>query len=241
MKKTIIALMALAGAATAADLSLTTGILYTPAGGEATLISGYTNPSNNNIGYSSNYWPGSRNLSSLDFTITLSGLYGASEINDTDTITLSSLKIKVTGSGWCQDEGRQITLTTGDYSYTAELEDIFTGPGGNSGNVEGYLTLSPKGWTLSKDSILNVSITPAEGKTTDNFSVASADIYGQNNASVAWSGVTNVDMTDNWGNEAPLIQLNVTTTSSTPAVPEPTTATLSLLALAGLAARRRRK
>ena len=234
MKKTLIALMALAGVAAATDLSLTTGIRYTPAHGEATIVDGYTDPNNADIGYSASYWPGSRNLTSLDFTITLADLYGASTINETDILSMSTLKIKVTGTGWCQDEGRKITLTTGTYSYEAELEDIFSGPGGNNGNVEGYLTLAPKGWILNKSSILNISITPAAGTTSSNLSVASADIYGKNNATVAWSGVTNVDMTDSWGYEAPLVQLNVT-------VPEPTTATLSLLALTGLAARRRRK
>ncbi|MGN0868087.1 MAG: PEP-CTERM sorting domain-containing protein [Akkermansia sp.] len=237
MKKTLIALMALASVAAATDLSLTTGIRYTPANGEATIVDGYTNPNIADIGYSSSYWPGSRNLASLDFTITLADLYGASTINETDILSMSTLKIKVTGTGWCQDEGRKITLTTGTYSYEAELADIFSGPGGSAGNVEGYLTLAPTGWLLNKSSILNISITPSANVASANLSVASADIYGKNNATVAWSGVTNVDMTDNWGNEAPLVQLNVTTAP----VPEPATATLSLLALAGLAVRRRRK
>lgn len=235
MKKTIVTLIALSGISAAADLTLTTGIQYTDSSGNTTLVSGYTNPHNEDIGYSTNYWPGSRNLSSLDFTITLSGLYGADAIQKTDEITLNSLKIKVTGTGWCQDEGRTITITSGENTYSCELADIFSGPGGNDGNTEGYLTFSPKDWALTLDSTISVSIKPADGATSANLSVATADIYGKNNATVAWSGVTNVDMTDNWGNEAPLVQLNVST------VPEPATATLSLLALAGLAVRRRRK
>lgn len=130
MKKTIVTLIALSGISAAADLTLTTGIQYTDSSGNTTLVSGYTNPNNANIGYQTSYWPGSRNLSSLDFTITLSGLYGADAIQKTDEITLNSLKIKVTGTGWCQDEGRTITITSGENTYSCELEDIFSGSGG---------------------------------------------------------------------------------------------------------------
>ena len=245
MKNTLIALMALAGIACGADLTLTTGIVFTK-NGETTIVDGYTNPNIADIGYSSAYWGngqgggGSVNSASLDFTITVKDLYGASAIGGDDTISLASVDIAVTGSGWCQDEGRTITLSTGSYSYTAELEDVFSGPKNDVGNSEGHLTLTLTDWIITKDAVLSVSIKPAAGKATDNLSVATLDVYGIDgyNVTATISGVSQVDMTPDWGKEAPLVKLSV---STTPAVPEPATATLSLLALAGLCVRRRRK
>ena len=244
MKKTLIALMAMAGIAVGADLTLTTGIAYTK-NGETTIVDGYTNPNNADIGYASTYWAsdngggsGSVNRASLDFTITVKDLYGASAIGGDDTISLTSVDIAVTGSGWCQDEGRTITLSTGSYSYTAELQNVFSGPKNGNGNSEGHLTLTLTDWIITKDAVLSVSIKPAAGKATDNLSVAVVDVWGKNGATATISGVSQVDMTPAWGKEAPLVKLSV---STTPAVPEPATATLSLLALAGLCARRRRK
>ena len=243
MKKTLIALMAMAGIAVGADLTLTTGIAFTK-NGETTIVDGYTNPNIADIGYNSMYWGhgniagGSANLASLDFTITVKDLYGASAIGGDDTISLTSVDIAVTGAGWCQDEGRTITLSTGSYSYTAELEDVFSGPKGGVGNSEGHLTLTLTDWNITKDAVLSVSIKPAAGKATDNLSVAVVDVWGGNGATATISGVSQVDMTSSWGKEAPLVKLSV---STTPAVPEPATATLSLLALAGLCVRRRRK
>lgn len=232
MKKALITLMALAGVAAADDLTLTTGINYTK-DGVTTLVDGYTAPNNSDIGYSSALWPGSRNLAELSFDITLSDLYGATEINSSDICSLTSVQIKVNTNGWCMDEGRTITLSTGDLSYSTLIN--VTGVYSTGSDV---ITLSPIGWNnLSKNTVLTVTILPAEGLSTTNLSVASADIYGKNGASVTWSGVTTIDMSDNWGYEAPLVKVNLVTAS----VPEPTTATLSLLALAGLAAHRRRK
>lgn len=231
MKKTIIALLALAGVAAAADLSLTTGISYTK-NKVTTLVDGFTNPENEDIGYSTALWPGSRNMSELTFDITLSDLYGADAINVSDIVSLTSVQIKVNASGWCMDEGRTITLSTGNLTYSTLINKAGVYSTGSD-----TITLKPTGWdNLSKDTVLTVSILPAEGLTTTNLSVASADIYGKNGATVAWSGVSNIDMSDNWGNEAPLVKVNIATAP----IPEPTTATLSLLALAGLAARRRR-
>ena len=240
MKKTLIALMAMAGIAAGADLTLTTGIAFTK-NGETTIVDGYTNPNIADIGYNASYWApggGSANLASLDFTITVKDLYGASAIGGGDTISLASVDIAVTGAGWCQDEGRTITLSTGSYSYTAELEDVFSGPKTGNGNSEGHLTLTLTDWIITKDAVLSVSIKPAASEATATLSVAVVDVYGNNGATATISGVSQVDMTPSWGKEAPLVKLSV---STTPAVPEPATATLSLLALAGLCVRRRRK
>lgn len=61
--------------------------------------------------------------------------------------------------------------------------------------------------------------------------------YTQSNIPTGWGTYTNGTANGWQGHLLPV----VTITTSTPNVPEPTTATLSLLALAGLAARRRRK
>ena len=125
LRKALLACMAaLAGISTAigAEYTLTTGISYTPSGGSATIVDGYTNPNVEDIEYESRNWPSSINAASLDFTITLGGLYGADAIEENGLFSLDSLVIKVSGAKWCQDEGRTITLTSGDYTYTAELE-----------------------------------------------------------------------------------------------------------------------
>ena len=214
LRKALLACMAaLAGISTAigAEYTLTTGISYTPSGGSATIVDGYTNPNVEDIEYESRNWPSSINAASLDFTITLGGLYGADAIEENGLFSLDSLVIKVSGAKWCQDEGRTITLTSGDYTYTAELEGIFSGPGGTDGNAEGFLELNPEDFFLSKDSEVAVSIRPASERPTDNLSVATANIQGKNEATVSWSGVSGIDIKSDWNNEAPLVQVSLTT------------------------------
>ena len=99
--------------------------------------------------------------------------------------------------------------------------------------------------------------TPESGATTTNvaLSIAYTDgsvaTFGDTKANIVFSGVSGFASTGVTINDSYVVSYTVDTTytslenaklkSAALAVPEPTTATLSLLALAGLAARRRRK
>lgn len=225
--------MALAGVAAAADLTLTTGITYN--GG---LYNGYTNPNVEGLDYTHSNWPGSIVGAPLTFSIELNSLFGSGEIGNTDVITLNTLTVKVHPSGWAMDGNRVVSLSVvgnDTYSYSQKIAN----------NTE-YVVRNGGELTLSN---LNL-----EGLTKNDTLTFMIDGGSDHTVALAgstagtWSGVDTFDTT-NWGNlngqgytnagtnAAPLVSLNVTTAP----IPEPTTATLSLLALAGLAARRRRK
>lgn len=225
--------MALAGVAAAADLTLTTGITYN--GG---LYNGYTNPNVEGLDYTHSNWPGSIVGAPLTFSIELNSLFGSGEIGNTDVITLNTLTVKVHPSGWAMDGNRVVSLSVvgnETYSYSQKIAN----------NTE-YVVRNGGELTLSN---LNL-----EGLTKNDTLTFMIDGGSDHTVALAgstagtWSGVDTFDTT-NWGNlngqgytnagtnAAPLVSLNVTTAP----IPEPTTATLSLLALAGLAARRRRK
>ena len=224
--------MALAGVAAAADLTLTTGITY-----DDVLYNGYNNPNVDGLVYTHSDWPGTIVGAPLTFSIELNSLFGSDEINDTDVIDLLNMTIKVHSSGWAMDGNRVVSLAVvgnNTYSYSQAIV----------GNAEfvvrngGELTLSNINFEgLTKNDTLTFTISGGSDHTVALASISAG----------SWSGVTTFDTTD-WAsknnnyddvgtNAAPLVSLSVTTAS----VPEPTTATLSLLALAGLAARRRRK
>ena len=230
MKKTLIALLALAGVAAAADLTLTTGITYN---GE--LYNGYT--SVEGLVYTHSDWPGTIKGAPLTFSIELNSLFRSAEIGSTDILTLNNLTVKVHPDGWAMNGNRVVSLSVvgnDTYSYRQAIVDNEEYVVRNSGE----LTLSNLNLTgLTKNDTLTFTISGG-----DDHSVALASI-----SAGSWSGVSTFD-TSNWKdknnnysdvgtNAAPLVSLNVTTAP----IPEPTTATLSLLALCGLAARRRRK
>lgn len=227
MKKTIITLLALAGVAAAESLTLTTGIKY-----DGVLYDGYTNPGITGLDYVYGNWPGSVD-NSLAFSIEIDQLFNADKIGTTDIITLNSLTVRVHDGGWAIGGNRSVTLAVKGQEATYSYTEAMTASGG-------FLTLSGINWEgLTKDTMLTFTISSSSG---EDCTVALA---GSQNG--VWSGVTAFDTTQ-WGhkgtgytdvetNAAPLVSLGITTAP----IPEPTTATLSLLALAGLAARRRRK
>ena len=233
MKKTLIALMALAGMAAAADLTLTTGITYN---GE--LYNGYTNPNVEGLDYTHSDWPGSITGAPLTFSIDLNSLFGSSEIGNEDTITLNTLTVKVHPGGWAMDSTRFVSLSVvGNDAYTYSQAIV--------NNAE-YVVRNGGELTLSNLNLEGLTKNDTLTFTIDGGSDHTVALAGS--TAGTWSGVGTFD-TSNWDNRggggytnagtnaAPLVSLNVTTAP----IPEPTTATLSLLALAGLAARRRRR
>ena len=241
MKKTIITLMALAGVATASELTLTTGIKY-----DGVLYDGYTDitggvqsygysspgtytvaAGDTNISCSFDPWPGEAD--NINFTVTLKELYGADAISTTDSITLNSFAYRISHSAWSQDDDngnkiRTITLSV-DNAQVATFTLTANDP--HVDKTNGIMVISGLNTTLTKDSVLTLSIS---GEAC-SLGLASTSTTG-----ATWSGVTPVT-TKEVTNGTPLVSLGITTAP----IPEPTTATLSLLALTGLAARRRRK
>ena len=239
-------LLALSGVAAAENLTLTTGIKH-----NNTIYNGYTSEIGSdsnygNLGGTSNYtvsnisctydpWAGT--ASSITFNVSIKDLFNATSIADTDTITLNSFTIKAQANGWAMDSNRVITLYDGaDANGTVITTKTLNPPQGTSyvDSTTGELTLSNLNYSgLTKNSKLTLTLT--NSANNDGCSVA---IATTSTAGAEWSGVSSVTLTEGsiQTTGTPLVSLNITTAS----VPEPTTATLSLLALAGLAARRRR-
>ena len=237
MKKTIIALLALTGVAFADDsFTLKTGLEYTAADGTKVLYDGTTNPNIANTHYDKADWPGgSVTAENLILTITLNEMFGVPQgIASDAAITLSSVALRGE-KNWCMDEGRRYVISSGQNSISGLLagakDDLSQGSD---------ITFDLTSFTnLTMESVLTITLLPQEGAGSATFSVGCADVktLAGNNGSFAWSGVTSNRNISPWGNECPL----VTVKGSIINIPEPATATLSLLALAGLAARRRRK
>ncbi len=237
MKKTIITILALAGVAAAESLTLKTGLEYTATDGTKTLYDGTITPDLTDvIGYNKKDWPdGSVAASDLVLTVTLNEMYGVPQgIASNTAITLN--KVVLRGEkNYCMDDSRRYTVSSGENTVSGLLANA------KESLTEGSdIVFDLTGFTnLTMESVLTITLLPKEGTNSTNFSVGCADAWikqGQT-GSVAWTGVTsNRDITTSWGNECPLVTVYGSYT-----VPEPTTATLSLLALAGLAARRRRK
>ncbi len=198
MKKTIIALMALAGVAAA-----------TPAEDVTNAILG------------SGYQAG--DAFTLTFTIDSTSFNG---YITAPVITLAS--------GW------NINSQAGTYLGFSDTTDSVDGSlttseatysSSNKNEVQGTISVGDKGWFYKVDGLNTLTFTITESTlsmTKGTTDVATLDIDG---------GLTASNITIG-SNITGISGLSFTTT---PAVPEPTTATLSLLALAGLAARRRRK
>ena len=223
MKKTIIALIALAGAAAGADFSQLT--MYPITLGDVT----------------------------------------------TTSISTGSAKIWVDGqgSGKNLNYGWMMEFSISAHALTADAGHIIFRAQGRDGGLE--ITLKGDNTILLTDGSGKTSITDSLTLTTDTVYRAAFDpnaesVYLTNTSTGDWvkgywsknvAGWANIGtyastfytgdaVTINVGNAYDMEGISGSTfeeyaTDYSPAVPEPTTATLSLLALAGLAARRSRK
>lgn len=241
MKRTITTILALCGLAIAEDVTLTTGIKITNSE-NTSLISALNTDASNwvgssalsplGVGSSFSNWSGSKSISELTFSVTIADLYGANLLDTAEGFTLNTFSYLGNGNGYCEDEGRTITVAVqgSDQSVTAELQQIRTGA---------WLTVDTSSLSVSKDSVLTITL--SDSRTSPSLSLATADIYASGATSVEWSGVTtqreNADLgiNTNWSYQAPLVKLGVSL------VPEPTGTMLGILTLVGLVARRRRK
>jgi len=269
MKKTIIALFALAGVA-AAD-SLFPDLLQTE--GETTTTTmnwlGNTNPAK-------------------DFLDNAPGLTGknVSLLTEEKVAKVFASASDLTAAGWHATTAQMGHNNTYSVSTTDSTKDVyvsannafkFTGRNAYEGEfvacsvaASGLLQDSPESVVTSIT--LEFDVTPAsggvtfslwawngttatsllKGATVNNATLGKSDVYHKFTATAEDNTikVSNLSLGTNdtiiavWGNSSgggSNIIAGLTSSYSISTVPEPTTATLSLLALAGLAARRRRK
>lgn len=218
MKKTLIAIMALAGLAAAETYTASTP----DKNGQGTYY-GFTLAPNNDT-YLTNDIPDNISVMTLESITLLS----RSNVGDK-----------------CPDVKVAVYAYTAD-STTGTYLGVSTNSTGTAADNTTY-TLNFSGITINPND--RYQFLYVQANTTEDLTT----FVGYQAAAMSWgTSVTNsfsTNIPDGWGTyknnkfnswEGQFIPVT-TVTLSTPAVPEPTTATLSLLALAGLAARRRRK
>ena len=210
MKKTIIALMALAGIA-AAETVTTTGLT-------ATFVNDPVN-----IG---NCWAGDYTFTFTltdDYTMadfgTVLAFYRGSAVND--TYGYNAIVLGGSDDALTLTVGRGRAYNTVDNATGISAETTFTFAGGADDKVT-FTTAIEKGVTYT------LTVTGGDQAMTPTLTWV-----GGEEALNSYKG--------NMNGNANLTSVVNPGTKVTEIVPEPTTATLSLLALAGLAARRRRK
>ncbi len=249
MKKTIIALLALGSVASAATITPITEGEWTTHG-TAVVADGTISTTNTN-------WQ----VDAATYTLSESLIYA-----DTDTLSFS-FDAKNNGSGnsclTLAFIGSTNAIVLGHGSYNSPADAIQVAVTDSVGITGGYVfanTNPSDDLTLTAAKTLS-SAMPAGGATTTISGTISwdGDTWALELGSSATDstltydlGITTLDVSkimvtiegggspthNNTDWQTPVMSnLSI----STPAVPEPTTATLSLLALAGLAARRRRK
>ncbi len=236
MKKTIIALMALAGMAVAGTdtntLTLSSKVSGTQASGfsesfdldafskvigetaatvDALTTGGkkYLDGDNNSFEYDD----------TIAYTLKLENMLqsGNTTLDVTKGLALTSIEIIGRDNGGDKQANATLSLTIGTKTYTSNKPTYSTSTGYQP--ITFTFTDGPVLTSLSSD--LNITVS---GFTSGYLGLG------------AFKTQSDATLTGVSGNGyVPLVRVNLST------VPEPTTATLSLLALAGLAARRRRK
>ena len=251
MKKTLITLLALTGVAAAETaITLETQII-TKDGDVYGLYSQWESVKGNTSiveGKKTTWNKGNTsNNKVLTFYVQLSDLLGGDTLATTGEYAITSFSWLGQENGNCSGGGDTLTISVGDQSITGSVQAsnniyttaIFKDDGTNS-------------LTLSSTDILTITLTAGTGQNAHGESVELTfiDTIGTNKL-LGSSSNLNSDGTMNYWHvdkangdnawdttvktDAPVISMTMK------AIPEPTTATLSLLALAGLAARRRRK
>lgn len=246
MKKTIIALMALAGVAMADTLVLddaswvTTGTAYVTDG---TIATGFTNWQVDSVSYTLGEIINYTQEDTLTFSFD-----AKSNGSGNSMLTLALIGTKnaiVVGHGTYDKPADEIqaavtdNLTANGYGFAntnrGDDAQLTAGATLSGGMPAGGATTTISG-SIAWDGdtyALTLSSSAVEAVMTYDLGLTTLDL---SKIVVTLEGGNGENTTGDWA-MASMSNLTI----STPAVPEPTTATLSLLALAGLAARRRRK
>ena len=243
MKKTIIALMALSNIVMAESYTYKSELLGSLDNATA---HGFTLNINNatNIVPANTATPatleGSYTLSKISFTSRVGAANGVST-GEFGLLVLDSSKKIV---GWTSNTQ---TFTSG--TTAAEFVYNFTFSNTTIDAASTY-TLAAVGTDIIAAAVQGYTYTPSNGQLAVNSDAQTiggglkimgvrVDLHNSTNSTGAnWVTAGNLDSEKGtWG----VVMNNITLSTPEATVPEPTTATLSLLALAGLAARRRRK
>ena len=233
MKKTLIALMALAGVAMASPLTLDTKYM-------------------DKEGNTSSYWEDISSMSGIElgnfdqktitFYIEVSDLYGADSLADGYTYQLTSISWTGHTQGFFVGGSRTITVSNGETSVSAAY------PTSDTSNHKLTATFDT---TLNITSASKLTVTIESSNSAENVGMSivdrtSADTKAGSVTGATWGYVDGEPAYDYIHNQINS-QMPINTKGYNDiairltVIPEPATATLSLLALAGLAARRRRK
>ncbi len=255
MKKTIIALMALASVASAVELTriatmdelVAAGTLY-----DATKVD---NMSVTTYSFSDGAYIGAITLDAVNNALQDSSKYItiAAWVNMSDTNGVESIF-----SYGAQQNGFKLCTNGAGLQYTAKgVADKDTANVGLTANTWTLVGISFKGGTAAADGAKYIAGTannnfytrnlggfalPSEADQT--FAIGSGNSGNARetfNGQIAGLTIFTSDSVIAGVNDVTAIMGTTAPELLTPSVPEPTTATLSLLALAGLAARRRRK
>ena len=240
MKKTLIALMALAGVACAVDYTGASKITLDSGYGNAetsayeALIKGETLSNNNGA---LRYTSAEDSIKTITFYINVNDLVGGEALKDGWTYYLDSFSfVKEEDNGYYTGGNRTLTLSNGSESV------IFSEASSSSKyvttNFESQVNESKSLLSFEKGDMLTITLTAGVGERIDvrYYDINSPGVsFTMNNGQVNDGDDHTINPGNtNWKYNSPVIRLTAY------AVPEPATATLSLLALAGLAARRRR-
>lgn len=238
MKATILTTLSMVGfsLASAAD-SFTLDSMFTLADGSTLsaydAVVGKTVDTVNNYAYTASNGAGKAEASSKSLTLNLGEMYSSQTLSGTLNITSVTVVSR-------PDNTRQntatMTLTVGNQTFTSG-DAVYSTNAANTYGTVIYSFATPV--EISADTTsLSLTITATETETItnqDGTTTTKPKKFGYGEFKVAEGcSLTSGSSTA----YTPVVRLSGT---YTPAVPEPATATLSLLALAGLAARRRRK
>lgn len=252
MKKTIIALLALAGVVAAESITLNSSIysnawvyIWNP---ETNSWDYSTSINSQSLVTGSDYSPSAQNSDPAFIGYTFSYVNGAQILTSTDITMTASAPVWIGSKGVYL--GENVTATGGDNGIrsgakihfcdisTSQL--VYTAKVWKQGDasVTGSLTLDSDTFSHTFISVVNMQ-QAAGGWDFSNFTVTDANgnslTYTTDEDYIGKAGYF-------WVEESAFTQgAAYSATLVAKAIPEPTTATLSLLTLVGLAARRRRK
>ena len=236
MKKTLIALMALAGVAMAESLSLETKV-QTQNEAYAAFTNWSTIKSDGAIVEKVFEKTGNQ---AITFYVAPSDLFGGDSLVAGQMYQLDTFSWVGNDNGYFTGGNRTITFSVGDSA------PVVVSMSGTSGATPSVTLGDDEVFTFAANDIIKVTIAPGEG---ENVCIKYFDVPAVNKVlgiSTALKGDGTLNYFHNGGDhnkngiqtglkyDTPIIKLTAH------AVPEPATATLSLLALAGLCARRRR-
>ncbi len=228
MKKTLVALMALAGAAMA---EVTLGSYYTADGVNYDAVDNFYGQTKNEIvaksGVTVDKLAFDRGTigNLLNLTLNTNDLLSSDSALTTGMeLELTSLTLLAREDDMYQGAGSTLAIDINGVTYTSEAA-VYSDPA--AGHALVTYTFAGAQPTFKMGDSLTLSFVLADGTIENVNKIPAAALKGLSAAPTVFNGGWQAAM-----------QLKVEAVTN---VPEPTTATLSLLALAGLAMRRRRK